>query len=29
MARIDKAEDVVEAHTALLADRLRQTGFDI
>ena len=29
MARIDKAEEVVEAHTALLLDRLKQTGLDI
>jgi hypothetical protein len=29
MARIDRAEEVVEAHTALLLDRLKQTGFDI
>jgi hypothetical protein len=28
-ARIDKAEEVVDAHTALLLDRLKQTGLDI
>jgi hypothetical protein len=29
MARIDRAEEAVEAHTALLLDRLKQTGLDI
>jgi hypothetical protein len=28
-ARIDKAEEAVEAHTAFLLDRLKQTGLDI
>jgi hypothetical protein len=28
MARIDKAEEVVDAHTARLLHRLKQTGFD-
>jgi hypothetical protein len=28
-ARIDKAEVALEAHTALLLDRLKQTGLDI
>jgi hypothetical protein len=28
-ARIDKAEEAVEAHTVLLFDRLKQTGLDI
>jgi hypothetical protein len=29
MARIDKVEEVVDAHTAFLLDRLKQTGLDI
>ena len=29
MTKIDKAEEVVEAHTAFLLDRLKQTGLDI
>jgi hypothetical protein len=29
MARIDKAEEAVEAHTALVLHRLKQTGLDI
>ena len=29
MARIDKAEEAVEAHTAFLLDRLKQTALDI
>jgi hypothetical protein len=29
MARIDKAEEAVEAHTALPLHRLKQTGLDI
>ena len=29
MARIDKAEEAVEAHTAFLLDRLKQKGLDI
>jgi hypothetical protein len=28
-ARIDKAEEAVEAHTAFLLDRLKQKGLDI
>jgi hypothetical protein len=28
LARIDKVEAVVEAHTALLLDRMKQTGID-
>ena len=29
MAKIDRAEEVVEEHTALLLDRLKQTGLDV
>jgi hypothetical protein len=29
MARIDKVEEVVDAHIAFLLDRLKQTGLDI
>jgi hypothetical protein len=28
MAKIDGAEEIVEAHTALLLDRLKEMGFD-
>jgi hypothetical protein len=29
MTKIDRAEEAVDAHTAFLLDRLKQTGLDI